>query len=102
MLGQVQRRASCMNCLMVSHVGFEMMLVYMETLKGGTIVMSPLSRYRTQAPMHTMNKVAQVTHHTPTHMYFRWHRNIRRSVQAILKRCVFLIPHPGVWNAERA
>ena len=34
-----------MNCLMVSHVGLEMILVYMETLKGGTMVISPLSRW---------------------------------------------------------
>ncbi len=44
MLGHVQRSASCMNCLIVSHVGLEMMLVYMDTLNGGTMVMSPLSR----------------------------------------------------------
>ena len=35
-----------MNCLMVSQVGLEMMLVYIDTLKGGTIVMSPLRRCR--------------------------------------------------------
>ena len=75
-----------MNCLIVSHVGFEMMLVYMETLKGGTIVMSPLSRYRTQAPMHTIHTVAPITHHTRAHMYFRWQRNVRRSAQAIRKQ----------------